>query len=436
MRKIPRTYLVIGGVVLVVLLLLAMCSRRPKPPALATATITRGDVEDTVLATGALQPFQLVSVGAQVSGRVISLKVVTGDHVARGQVIATIDPVPASNQLRTAQATLAQMIAQRAGQAANLAQDQIVLRRQATTLAAQASSQADYDVAIATEKAAKASLAALDAQIAQARVSVDTAKVNLGYTNVVAPIDGDVLAVVTKQGQTVNAVQAAPTIVILGDMSTMTAKAQISEADVIKVKPGQTVYFTILGDARRRFYGKLRSVAPAPNSIVSEVTNATSSTSSSTTQAIYYDGLVDVANPDHVLRADMTAQVTIVVAQARDVVTIPSGALDASLATAKGRPSALAPAVVARAPNQHMVLVVDAKGTPQPRLVTIGMDNKVTAQVLSGVQPGEKVVVGQASDAQPTVIANGNANRGPNGVNMNQPPPGLGGRRGPPPGAP
>ena len=423
MRKIPKLYLVIGGVVIVALLLLAMCTRKPKPPQLATATVQRGDVEDTVLATGALQPFQLVSVGAQVSGRVISLSVGLGDHVSKGQVIATIDPVPATNQLKTSQAALAQMIAQRAGQAATLAQDQIALRRQSVTLAAQASSQADYDSAVAVEKAAKASLDALDAQISQAKVTVDVAKVNLGYTNVVAPIDGDVLSVVTKQGQTVNAVQAAPTIVILGDMSTMTAKAQISEADVIKVKPGQEVYFTILGDARRRFYGKLRSVALAPNSIVSEVTNTTSTTSSTTAQAIYYDGLVDVPNADKVLRADMTAQVTVVVAQARDAVTLPSAALDPPPPPVRpGAKPVPAPMMVRRSPDQHMVLVVDAKGQLQPRVVRIGLDNKVTAQVLSGVEPGEKVVVGQAGGvAAPQA--------GPSGA----PPPGPGG--GPPRGA-
>ena len=409
MRKIPKLYFVIGGVVIVVLLMLAMCTRKPRPPQLATALVTRGDVEDTVLATGALQPVQLVSVGAQVSGRVISLSVGLGDHVTKGQVIATIDPVPATNQMKTAQAALAQMIAQRAGQAANLAQDQIALKRQAVTLAAQASSQADYDAAVATEKAAKASLDALDAQIAQARVSVDTARVNLSYTNVVAPIDGDVLAVVTKQGQTVNAVQAAPTIVILGDMSIMTAKAQISEADVIKVKPGQPAYFTILGDSKRRFYGKLRSVAPAPNSIVSEVINNTASTTSSTAQAIYYDGLVDVPNPDKVLKADMTAQVTVVVAGVQDVVTVPSAALDPppqQLALRPGmKPQRAPPVIIRPAPDQHLVLVVDAAGKPQPRMVRIGLDNKINAQVLSGLQPGEKVVVGQASST-PTLQAN------------------------------
>ena len=408
MRKIPKPYLVIGGVVLVVVLLLAMCSHRPKAPQLATATVERGDVDDTVLATGELQPIQLVSVGAQVSGRVISLKVGLGDHVAKGSVIAIIDPVPATNQLKTAQAALAQMIAQRAAQAATLTQDQIQLKREAITLAANASSQADYDTAVANAQAAKANLDALDAQIAQARVNVDTARVNLGYTNVVAPIDGDVLAVVTKQGQTVNAVQAAPTIVIMGDMSTMTAKAQISEADVIKLKPGLPVYFTILGDPKRRFYGKLRSVAPAPNSIVSEVNNASTASSTSSaasTTAVYYDGLVDVPNTDRVLKADMTAQVTIMVAAAHNVVTIPAAALDPpppTLTTRPGaRPSFRGPPpgafMAPRGPNQHLVLVVDSKGQPHPRIVTIGLDNNVTAQVISGVEPGEKVVVGQAT---------------------------------------
>lgn len=407
MRKIPKRYLVIGGVVVVILLLLVMCSHRKKPPQLATATVGRGDVEDTVLATGELQPIQLVSVGAQVSGRVVTLSVALNDHVTKGQVIATIDPVPATNQLKTAEAALAQMVAQRAGQAATLAQDEIALKRESVTLAASASSQADYDTAVATEKAAKASLDALDAQIAQAKVSVDTAKVNLGYTNVVSPIDGDVLAVVTKQGQTVNAVQAAPTIVILGDMSTMTAKSQISEADVIKVKPGMDAYFTILGDAKRKFYGKLRSVAGAPDSIVSEVVNNTAA-STSTTQAIYYDGLVDVPNPDRVLKADMTAQVTIQVAAARNVVTVPSAALDPAPPQGLQRPSfggkppagAPGPTMVRRSPDQHMVLVVNAKGQPEPRVVHIGLDNKVTAQVLSGLEPGEKVVVGQAAAGQ------------------------------------
>lgn len=395
MAKFRRRYLIAGGCVAAALLLVAFTAGgRHKEPQFATAPVARGDVEQTVLATGTLQPSQLVSVGAQVSGRVESLKVELGDHVTKGQVIATIDPVPATNQLKTAQAVLAQQVAQRASQAATLAQAEIALKRQAVTRAADASSQADYDAALATARSARATLEAMDAQIAQARVNVDTARVNLGYTNIVAPITGQVLAVVTKQGQTVNAVQAAPTIVILGDMSTMTVKAQISEADAIKVRPGQSVYFTVLGDPDRRFTGRLRSIAPAPNSIVSEVNNTSTTSSNSSTTAIYYDGLFDAANPDAVLKADMTAQVTVQLAHAQNVVTVPSSALDPAppAGTTAPRPG--------RA-GEHQVLVLDAQGKPQPRQVRIGLNNNLVAQVLSGLQPGEQVVVGQAAPQAP-----------------------------------
>lgn len=393
MPRIRRRHLAVGAIAVVALIALVAMTHRREPPKYATAVVGRGDVEETVLATGTLEPSQLVSVGAQVSGRVESLKVGLGDFVAKGQVIATIDPVPATNQLRTAQAVLAQQIAQRAAQAATLTQADLTLKRQAITLGADASSRADYEAADAAAKSARANLAALDAQIAQGRVTVDTARVNLGYTNIVAPISGRVLAVVTKQGQTVNAVQAAPTIVILGDMSTMTVKAQISEADAIKVKPGQATYFTVLGAPDRRFNGRLRSIALAPNSIVNEVnttTSAASSTSSSTT-AIYYDGLFDAANPDGMLKADMTAQVTVRLAHARNVVTVPSAALDPTLPAVSG-PTPLEA-------GAHLVLVVDAKGQAQPRKVRIGLNNNLVAEVISGLKPGERVVVGAASSS-------------------------------------
>jgi membrane fusion protein, macrolide-specific efflux system len=390
--KIKKRYIVVGVCAALLIAVVALgAGNRDKQPAYATAPVARGPVEETVLATGTLQPFHIVSVGAQVSGRVESLKVELGDLVTKGQVIASIDPVPATNQLRTAQAALAQQMAQRAAQAASVAQMDLALRRQAITLAADASSRADYEAAKASADAARATLAALDAQIAQARVTLETAGVNLGYTNIVAPITGRVLAVVTKQGQTVNAVQAAPTIVILGDMTTMTVRAQISEADAIKVRPGQAAYFTVMGDPDRRFHGRLRSVAPAPNSIVSEVNSPASSTSASTS-AVYYDGLFDVANPDAALKADMTAQVTIMLARLDNVVTVPSAALDLALPT-----SSATAAPVRGSAGAHTVLVLDEKGRAQSRAVRTGLNNNLVAQVISGLKPGERVVVGVAS---------------------------------------
>jgi len=371
-------YAAIGIAVLVVLFLLKGCFFPNKPPPrYITAPAAIGDIEQTVLASGTLQPFLLVDVGSQVSGQVKALKVALGDHVQKGEVIANIDPATQKNALLTAQATLEQQKAQRLSQEAIVAQNKLALARQSTTFAAEASSKQDLETAQTQLKSAQANLAATNALIKQATVAVNNAGVNLGYTQIVAPIDGVVVAIQTKQGQTVNAVQSAPTIVKLANLSTMTVKAQISEADVVHVRPGQPVYFTILGAPDRRFYASLRAIEPAPDSITS-ATTATASPSS--TAAVYYNGLFDVANPDGVLRTSMTAQVYIVLASAKHVLTVPSAAL-----TPAG-------------PGRYTVrILTDPKKKPEVRAVTVGINNNVSAQVLSGLKAGEKVIVGEGS---------------------------------------
>ncbi len=380
-RRIGR-YALIGIAVLVVLFLIKACAFPTKPPPrYITAPATVSDIEQTVLASGTLQPFQLIDVGAQVSGQVKSLKVALGDSVRKGQVIAEIDPATQRNTLLIAQATLEQQRAQKLSLEATLALDKLLLQRQSTTYAAQASSQQDLEAAQAAAKSAEANLAATNALIKQATVSMDTAQVNLGYTQIAAPIDGVVVAIQTKQGQTVNAVQSAPTIVKLADLATMTIKAQISEADVVRVHPGQSVYFTILGDPDRRFYAKLRAIEPAPDSI----TNATTATASpSSTAAVYYNGLFEVANPDGVLRTSMTAQVYIILASQKHVLTVPSAAL-----TSAGVSGAYTVRVL-----------TDPKKPPAVRKVQVGVNNNVTAQVLSGLKAGEKVIVGEGAPTE------------------------------------
>jgi macrolide-specific efflux system membrane fusion protein len=152
------------------------------------------------------------------------------------------------------------MRAQRSEKEATLGLAEASLARQQITFSQKASSRADYETADATVKQTRAQIAALDAQITEAIVSVENARVNLDYTRITAPIDGTVLAVVTQAGQTVNAVQSAPTIAIIGQIETMTIRAEISEVDVIKVKPGQEVYFTILGDPVQRYTATLDSI--------------------------------------------------------------------------------------------------------------------------------------------------------------------------------
>lgn len=267
-------------------------------PTLLSAAATTGDIEQTVLANGQLKPVRLVAVGSQASGRVTSLAVRLGQAVKAGELIAQIDSMTQQNALRTAEANLANVRAQREQASANLVLAEQTLARQRLTLNQRATSQADYDTAQATLAATRAQIASLDAQIIAAQVAVETARVNLGYTRITAPADGTVLAIVTQEGQTVNANTTTPTMVVLGDVSTMTVFAEISEADVVRVRPDQQVYFTILGNPRRRFQARLASIDPAPQSITSDSSisssssvgsgsSASSSSSSSSSQAIY-----------------------------------------------------------------------------------------------------------------------------------------------------
>lgn len=231
---------------------------------------------------------------------------------------------------------------------------------------------------------ARAEIGALEAQIQQASISVDTARINLGYTKIHAPMDGTVVAIVAKEGQTVNANQSTPTIIKLARLDTVTVKAQISEADISRVKPGQKVYFTILGEPGKRYYTSLREIEPAPDSISTESTTTSTSTTSSSS-AIYYNGLMDVPNPDGILRISMTTEVRVVLGEAKAALSIPATALGPK--DPQGR---------------YSVRVQECDGRVSPRSVEIGLNNNVNAQVISGLKEGEEIVLAEAAaDAQP-----------------------------------
>lgn len=383
-RSKVQRYVLIAVVVLIIAYgVRAAFFSAPPPPTFAVAEVTRGNLEDSVLASGTMDAIERVSVGAQATGQLKSLKVALGDRVKKGQLVAEIDDLTQQNELRNAQAALQTRRAERAAKVATLKQAELAFRRQRQMLAADASSREAYETAEATLGVTRADISSLDAQIVQAEIQVDTAKVNLGYTRIVSPIDGVVVAVVTKEGQTVNAFQSAPTIIKVAQVATMTIKAQISEADVTRVKPGLPVYFTILGEPDQRYQATLRAVEPAPESIQKDDATAslTGSGSGSTSAAVYYNGLFDVPNPDEKLRISMTAQVSIVLGEARDAVVVPASALGK-----RGED------------GRYAVRVVDKANQTETRQVKIGMNNNVQAQVLEGLTVGERVV---SADATP-----------------------------------
>jgi macrolide-specific efflux system membrane fusion protein len=340
-----------------------------KDEAPQTVAVARGNVEQTVLASGTIEASSLVSVGAEVSGRIKALDVTLGDTVKAGDPIAEIDSTNQQNDVKGAEAALASIEAQQKIQAANLASAQATLARNQKL--GQLVAASDLQAAQLAVTTAEAQLEASAAQIQQARINVDTAKLNLDRTSILAPVGGTVVAVLVDVGQSVNANNASPTIVKLADLDNMVVRAEVSEADVPRVQPGQKVYFSILGEPDQKIGATLRSIDPAPASIATDTTS-----SSSAGSAVYYDALFDVPNPGHKLRIDMTAQVTIVLDSARNVLTIPASVLGRA-----GRDGA------------YRLLVWDAATKSEtPKEVKIGIDNNVTAEVLSGLDEGDLVV--------------------------------------------
>jgi macrolide-specific efflux system membrane fusion protein len=361
-------------------------------PSYVTARVTRGDLESTVLASGTLEAYQLVSVGAQVSGQIQKLHVALGDVIKKGDLIAEIDPSTQQNALSDAKANLANNQAQLASKKATLRQAQQAYDRQKKMRRLDASPQEDLETAEATLAVTKAEINALNAEIDRAKIAVDTAQIDLDYTEIKAPMDGTVVSLPVKVGQTVNAVQTTPTIIKLAQLGTMTVKAEISEADVIRVKPGQEVYFTILGDPDTKYHATLRAIEPAPDAIDDYDDGIKDN------EAVYYNALFDVPNPDGILRIAMTTEVTVVLKSIKDALIIPSSAL------------------ITGQDGKQYVQIEDSKGDEKPVIkqvpVTVGLNTNVKAEITSGVAEGDNVIIGAASG----VVIDSTGTRRPRGM--------------------
>ncbi|WP_172297287.1 efflux RND transporter periplasmic adaptor subunit [Pseudoruegeria sp. HB172150] len=355
-----------------------------------TAAVSRGTVEETVLASGVIEAKQLVSVGARVSGQIETLAVTLGQDVDKGDLIAQIDSLDQQNEVLQAEADLANIEAQIAAKKASLRKAELILDRQEGLVEKGIVTEEDLESATSDTLVYRAEVKALKAQQSRAEVTVSSAKIALERTAITAPISGTVVAIVVDEGQTVNAANDAPTIVKLANLDNMIVKAEISEADVVHVRPGQEVAFTILGEPDTEYTAVVLDIEPAPSEIETSDTI-------STDEAIYYNGLLEVENADHKLRIGMTAQVSIVLDRAENVLTIPASAIK-------------------KTSDGYTVDVFEAgTGTTRAQPVEVGLNDKVTAEILSGLTEGDRVVSGTAVAAE-TVTGSDNRMPPPMGL--------------------
>lgn len=246
----------------------------------ARITVKNGDLESVVTAQGTLEPKDYVDVGAQVSGSIIKMHVDIGDTVKTGDLIAEIDPDVYQAQVKASEARLNQLRAQKAEQEALIKQAQWKYERNQKMYKDKAVSKETLEDTQIALDVAKASLMSIEAQLEEAHSTLDGHKTNLNYTKIYSPMDGTVVVQAVQEGQTINANQTTPTIVQVANLDVMTAKAEVAEADVMKLSEGMAVYFTTLGSGERRWEGRVRQILPTPEEI---------------NDVVLYNVLVDVA---------------------------------------------------------------------------------------------------------------------------------------------
>ena len=341
-------------------------SKEPTQTKAATATVTRGSIENTVSALGKIGPKTYVDVGAQLSGQLEALNVEVGDRVEQGALLAQIDPRIYESRVEGDRARVDSLTAQLAERQANLELARATHTRNQALAERNLIAKDLLDTSAAQLKQAQAQINSLRAQLKEAKSTLDGDAANLSYARIYAPMAGTVVSVTALKGQTLNANQTAPTILRIANLDTMTVTAQVAEADIGRIRDDMAVYFTTLGQPDRRWQGTVRQIQPTPD-IVNEV--------------VLYKVLIDVDNRDGVLLPDMTAQVFFVLSQAQDVLTVPAAAVF-STPDAKGQP---------------FVRVSGAEGTP-PKPVQVGLRDRDSVEIVSGLDEGDSVLLPTSPD--------------------------------------
>ena len=383
---------------LTVLLLLAVGGWwwwRPPTVTPPAARVTRADIQLLITATGTVEPRRYVDVGAQVSGQVKRIHVQVGDDVKRGQLLLEIDPDVQQAVVEGARASLASLQAQEVEQRVQMRLASQQLKRRRRLLKQDAATREDLENAEAALEMAQARIASLQAKMQETRATLRAEETRLSYTRIYAPMDGTVIALEAREGQTLNATYQTPRMMRIADLATMTVRTRVSEADVQGVTAGMPVWFSPLvaqlghEEAPRRWYGKVRQVLPAPDLPAGSSQgdgSQDSSASATTPTVVNYTALFDVDNADGVLRPQMTAQVSFVARSAPGVLAVPMAALER-------KPDA--------PPGTYQTRLRLADGSALQRTVRIGVTDLVLGEVLEGLDEGDEVLLNVATEASP-----------------------------------
>ena len=342
------------------------------PASYVTTAVDRGPIEQTVNATGTVNPVSTVQVGTYVSGPIQAIDVGFNARVKKGQRVAKIDPAPFAVKVREAEASLKNAQAKVVGDRADTRLKKLLLERNRTLLARNLVAQNDLDTAETAYEQALAQLALDQAGVAQAEASLEEAQVNLRYTDILSPVDGVVVSRNVDVGQTVAASFQTPTLFLIAqDLTKMQVDTNVSESDVGRVQEEQPATFTVDAYPGQRFRGKVAQVRNAPITVQNVVT---------------YDVVVAVDNAKLELKPGMTANVTITTAKRDQVLRIPVRAL-------RFRPEGEAPAGTHK--EESAVYLLGSDGALRRVEVQAGVRDNQRVEVLGGdLHEGDQVVTG------------------------------------------
>ena len=345
------------------------CNRKGSVSKYETAPVSRGDIVQHVTASGTLSAVVSVDVGSQVSGKITALYADFNSPVKKDQLIAEVDPT-------VYEAALHQAEGQLASAKANVTLKRQNLERKKILVPLKAASQLDLDQAVAE-------LAQAEATVTMNQAEVESARANLGYCKITAPVDGIVISRKVDQGQTLAATMTTPVLfTIAQDITKMNISASVSEADIGQVRIGQPVDFTVDAFPDEVFHGTVTQVRKAPTTTQNVVT---------------YETIITVDNPEQKLFPGMTADVSILVAERDHVLKIPNTALRYAPpegATFEQTP----PAKLER--SQRLVYASASGGVKlRPVIIKAGITDGVDTEILEGVTEGTPVVTSTLSSS-------------------------------------
>ena len=396
---------VVSVIAIAAILALKPFSKKEAVVSFNTVKVEKGNISNTVTATGTIEALKTVNVGTQVSGIILHIYVDFNDHVKQGQLLAKLDETPLRTQLDQSQSAVDQAQSQ-------LRFEEATYNRLKVLYDKKLIAQNDYDQALYNYENSKASLA-------NAKSGLDRAKVNLEYATITSPIDGVVLNRAIEEGQTVAASFSTPTLfTIVNDLTQMEVQTSVDEADIGKVNNGQRVEFTVDAYSDLKFEGTVSQVRLQP------VT---------TNNVVTYVVILNAPNPDKKLMPGMTASATIYVEEKTNTLLLsgkavrftpdkaylmkmfekmrasssmpkmPAGAptgtggMPQSMPagqTMQGIPSAaMTPGAMNNDPKTKTVWLKDEKMGLRPNMVKIGIDNGSNVEILSGLKEGDEVVI-------------------------------------------